>query len=68
VPKKATKIDLPSVSTTEKQKESHKDFYSLEKEETKIEETEGTLIQKKLGELKSNFVSQEVSQTIKLSD
>lgn len=68
MPTKPTKIDLPSVSTTEKQKESHKDFYSLEKEEDKDQELEATLIQKKLAELKSNFVTQEVAKTIKLSD
>jgi len=41
VPTKPTKIDLPTLSTTELQKYSHKDFYENKKEEKEEEEKPG---------------------------
>jgi hypothetical protein len=74
VPTKPVEIDLPSLSSTDIQKESHKDFYKVEeiKEEKSEEDPEErlSLVQQKLTVLKPNMNKVEVQKknTLKLSD
>jgi hypothetical protein len=70
VPSKPTQIDMPSLSSSEITKQSHKDFYTAQSEPNQSEANQPSIVESKLQELEASVKSQEQARSnhITLSD